>query len=445
MKLRPAAFMALRFLSGRSSDEKAQSHNYLKGAVASVALSLVPLVVVLVVADSMIQGITARYLETSTYHLQATPLYWRSAGELSEQAEKLEKSDEARKAGLAGAYPEIQGPAIAISMKGSGAEGVIIRAVDPRLLSEPGFVRYLEAKSGKLALGSGNDVLLGEALAQKLGAREGDLITIAAPSAASKADSLVPKIAAFRVRGIVSSGYRELDSLWALVSLRSGSRILAPASSRSFIGIKVSSPFASLEAVRAAGLAVLPGGRDNWTLATWGEAEANLWRSFSTTRALLVLIMALTVAVAAVNVGSALVMLVLERRRDLAILKTSGAGSGEIALIFILAGGATGLLGTVIGLAIGCLLSWRVNDIIAGLEWTANLFVRLYAALSGSAEPASVKLLNPSYYLERIPVSISPRELLFTGIVSIGLCVLASALAARRAARLSPLELLRKV
>jgi lipoprotein-releasing system permease protein len=444
MRIRPAFAVAFRFLSGRKQEGRGGGHNYLRGAVAGVALSIVPLVVVLIVADSMIDGITARYLETSTYHLQATPLYWRSAESLKAEAARLEASGEARAKGLLGAYPEIQGPAVAVSAGGTRTEGVLIRALDPRLLSEKGFSGYVEAKSGKLELKSGNEVLLGEALASSLGAKVGDLVTLVSPARASGGE-LLPKLAAFRVRGIVSSGYRELDALWAIVSLKSGSRLLAPESSRSFIGLKAAAPFKSLESLRSLSLDRLSGGNTDWSVATWGEAEANLWKSFSTTRALLLLIMALTVAVAAVNVGSALVMLVLERRKDLAILKSSGTSSRELGLIFVIAGGFTGISGTLMGLAVGCLLSWRVNDIIAGLEWVATSLSRLLAALSGSPLPQAVKLLNPSYYLEQIPISIAPKELAIIGAASVALCVLASGLAARRAARLSPLELLRKV
>lgn len=444
MRIKPALLVAFRFLSGRKQEGRAISHNYLKGAVAGVALSIVPLVVVLIVADSMIDGITARYLETSTYHLQATPLYWRSAESLAFEASKLEASKEARDKGLRGAFPEIQGPAIAVSAQGARTEGVLIRALDPRLLSEKGFAGYIEAKSGKLRLGAGNEVLLGEALAASLGAKVGDVVTLVSPARASGGE-LLPRLAAFRVKGIVSSGYRELDALWAIVSLKSGSKLLAPESSRSFIGLKVASPFKSLETLRSLSLGRLSGGATDWTVATWGEAEANLWKSFSTTRALLLLIMALTVAVAAVNVGSALVMLVLERRKDLAVLKSSGTSSSELSLVFVIAGAITGISGTLIGLGVGCLLSWRVNDIIAGFESMATLFARLLAALSGSPQPEAVKLLNPSYYLEQIPISISISEIAIIGAASVTLCVLASGLAARRVARLSPLELLRKV
>ena len=154
--------------------------------------------------------------------------------------------------------------------------------------------------------------------------------------------------------------------------------------------------------------------------------------------------MALAVAVAAINVGSALVMLVLERRRDIAILKSAGASPGFIGRVFVLTGLAIGGAGTVIGIGIGSLVAWRINDLISLVEALINILSRLSATLAGAAPRASFRLLDPAYYLERIPVSIKPGELAAVLGTSLALCLLASLLPAGRAARLSPLEIFRR-
>jgi lipoprotein-releasing system permease protein len=244
------------------------------------------------------------------------------------------------------------------------------------------------------------------------------------------------------VRGIVSAGYRELDALWAFISLPAGSKAFWGGSTRAIVGIKVDRPFGDLEGPRAVARATLP---EDWSVVTWPEAERNVFKSFSTTRALLLLVMALAVAVAAINVGSALVMLVLERRRDIAILKSAGASPGMIGRIFVLAGLGIGGAGTVLGIGIGSLLAWRINDLIAAIERIANGASRLWAALSGSAPPrAAIRLLDPAYYLERIPVDLKPAELLAVLGASLALCLLASLIPASRASRLPPLEIFRK-
>jgi lipoprotein-releasing system permease protein len=428
MRLGSELFFAWRLLG--------QGNRYLRGAILGVALSIVPLVVVLVVADGMIEGITARYIEVGTYHLQAQPTLVVDQRSLEESAATLRA-----KPGLA-AFPEFQGYGVAIS--GSRTAGVAIRAVDPAFLQDPGAVSYLKATSGELRLDATNQILLGDSLAKELGASVGDTVSVVTsrPITGAGSGSFAPKVTVLRVRGIVSAGYRELDALWAFVSLRAGSRIFWPGSSRAFVGIKVEKPFGGLEAARSAARAALG---PEWNVVTWPEAERNIFRSFSTTRALLMLVMALAVAVAAINVGSALVMLVLERRRDIAILKSYGASPGQLGRIFVATGLAVGGTGTLFGIGLGSLLAWRINDLIGGIELVANAGARLWAALSGGRLPqTTLRLLDPAYYLERIPVDIRIGELATVAGLSLILCLLASILPASRAARLPPLEIFRK-
>lgn len=436
MKLGPALLFGRRMLAGRRiPGEDLPGRRYLRGAVLGVALSLVPLVVVLVVSDGMIEGITARYIETSTYHIQACPLFRQSPAELSEAARAISSAAE----GVA-AFPETQGPALAIF--GARSSGAAIRAVDPSFLADAGTTRYLRAVEGKASLSSASEILLGEALARSLGARPGDAVSIVTARPARQGESgFVPKVSVFHVAGIVSAGYRELDALWAFVTLKAGGRILFPETSRSIIGVKTADPFGDLSATRRALAEMLP--RD-WSIVPWQEAERNIWKSFATTKALLLLIMALVVAVAAINVGSALVMLVLERRRDIAVLKSQGANASFIGFSFVFAGLATGGAGTVLGLCLGALVAWRVNDLIAAIEALINAVAGITAHISGAATAARIRLLDPAYYLERIPVRINASELALVAATSLALCLFASFFAARRASRLPPLEIFRK-
>jgi lipoprotein-releasing system permease protein len=437
----PALMVAGRCLLGAPTDGSprgsARGGRYLRGAVAGVALSLVPLVVVLVVADGMIEGITARYIEVGTYHLQAQSFGAPSADELSAAA-----ASALAVPGAKAAFRETQGYGVALL--GSRTAGAAIRAVDQSFLDDPGVRRYLVAKDGEARLDSSNEILLGYYLARSLGAKVGDAVSLVTErrSRFGTGSALAPKVSVFRVRGIVSAGYRELDALWAFVSQKAGTRILDPDASRSIVGVKVEDPYGDLEGARRALAASLP---QEWTVATWPDVERNVFKSFSTTRALLLLVMALAVAVAAVNVASAVVMLALERRRDIAILKSAGASPRFIAAVLSLAGLGTGGLGTIIGLALGTLAAWRVNDLVAGAEFAVNLASRLGAALAASpSAPAAIRLLDPAYYLERIPVHFRPLEIAMVGALSIGLCLLAALIPALRASRQPPLEIFRK-
>jgi lipoprotein-releasing system permease protein len=446
VSLGPALFFARRVLGLRSrgaegrGSERALGSRYLRGAVIGVALSIVPLVVVLVVSDGMIEGITARYIEVGTYHLQAQPLAVVDSRELEGKAALLRGSP-----GIKAAFPEFQGYGVAIA--GARTAGVAVRAVDPAFLADPGTSAYLRLVSGESGLTASNQMLLGEALARTLGLKVGDTLSVVtskpiAFDGEGGSASFSPKVSVFKVRGIVSAGYRELDALWAFVSFRAGTRIFSAGSSRAMIGVKVERPYGDLESARKTASSVLGG---DWSVVTWGEAERNVYKSFATTKALLLLVMALAVAVAAINVSSALVMLVLERRRDIAILKSSGASPGFISRVFLLAGLGVGASGTLLGIGVGSLISWRINDLVSLVEALINAASRAWAFALGSAPPrAAIRLLDPAYYLERIPVNISLGELAFVAATSLALCFLASLVPARRASRLPPLEIFRK-
>jgi lipoprotein-releasing system permease protein len=451
--LGPAAFFARRILglrrpafgashafgasSAHEGADDAPGRRYLRGAVFGVALSLVPLVVVLVVADGMIEGITARYIEAGTYHLQAQSFVSPDPEAMSEAVRALRASGAVK-----AAFAERQSYGVALF--GSRTAGLALRAVEPDFLSDPGTAAYLKASSGEARLEKSNEILLGEALAKDLGAKVGDAVSVVTTRSSSFAgdSSLVPKVSVFRVRGIVSAGYRQLDALWAFIPLKAGDRLFAAGNSRSIVGIKVADPYGDLERERTAVQSALS---IDWGVLTWPEVERNVFKSFSTTRALLLLVMALAVAVAAINVSSALVMLVLERRRDIAILKSAGASPGFIGRVFLLAGLGIGGLGTILGIAAGSLVAWRINDLISLIEKAANLFARLGSALSGAASPpAAIKLLDPAYYIESIPVHLRPGELALVAAACLLLCLAASLVPARRASRLPPMEIFRK-
>jgi lipoprotein-releasing system permease protein len=213
------------------------------------------------------------------------------------------------------------------------------------------------------------------------------------------------------------------------------------------VGIKVADPFGDLGAVSRA-VAAATGGSAR--VATWREIEYARLGSFATTKALLLLIMALVVVVASVNVSSSVMMILFERRFDLGILKSVGASPRSLALSFLCAGFATGLLGTFLGIAAGLLVAVNINEVMAGLEWVVNQGIGLASMVRSSFNPAaeplgSFTLFNSAYYLKLIPIRINPREVIAAAVAALMLSAAASYFPAARAARARPLEVLRKV
>jgi lipoprotein-releasing system permease protein len=170
---------------------------------------------------------------------------------------------------------------------------------------------------------------------------------------------------------------------------------------------------------------------------TWKELQGAQYVSYQSTRQLLLFIMALIVIVAAVNVSSATSMLALERQRDIAIIKTFGAGIKTISRIFVCGGLLTGIVGSIAGVSLGLLLGRYINEIIKALE-----SVLAFTASIVNGDP--IRILNSGYYLESIPVIIDWKSIILIWGITIVSSALASYFPARKAAKAHPVEILRK-
>lgn len=433
MKASSIAFVAARLLSGREdgAGRRDQARRALRGAVLSIGLSLVPLLVVMQVADGMIQGISARYVELGTYHAQAHA--FGSGASLEAARDALRAAP-----GVRGAWIETQ--SVGVAFMAGRREGAAIRAVEQGFLDDPGTAAYLRLEAGSLELSGPNDALLGSALARRLGAAPGDIVNLITVRRRADGEPQ-PRVGIVRVRGIVSAGYRELDSQWIFIGAGQAARLLDPAGSRSFVGVKADDPFAEPEAAaRAAEAALIEGG---YAVYPWSRIERNLFESLSSTKAMLILIMAMTVAIAAVNVSSALTTLVLERSHEIAVLKSLGARPKDLARTFAFGGAVLGAAGGAVGSGLGLVAAYRINEILRAMESAANGARALWAFVGGGAYERAA-LLDPEYYLETIPSTLGLPEVAAVFGATVLLCVIAALLPARKAARLDPMEAFRR-
>jgi lipoprotein-releasing system permease protein len=411
-------FIAFRYLLGRARE----GGRYLRGAAAGIAVSLVPIIVTLIVADGMIRGITDRYLELGTSHIQV--YNFSGAGELDGAASVI-----ADLPGVRGVWMERQGLGMLVGRKKSGAA---IRAVEKSYWEDPGSLRFLTTIEGQALLESDREVLLGGEIAEAAGAEVGKTVRIMTLRASGGRS--IPRFTPFTVKGIVSSGYRELDSLWCITTDTAGAGIFSPEYSSARLLVKIDDPYRGADRMVFDIYAALGPG---FSVYTWKDMQRSQYSSYEQTRQLLLFIMALIVMVAAVNVSSATSMLVIERRRDIAVLKAAGAGGRGIQGIFLWGSFLTGLAGSVLGIGVGLLIGYFINPVIRGLEKILSFF-------SGLFHGESVKILDPGYYLETIPVIIDWQMVFLIGLFTILCSMAASWLPARRAGKLKPLDLLRK-
>lgn len=420
MNPEPVFFIAFRYLLGRAKE----GGRYLRGAVAGIALSLIPIVVTLIVADGMIRGITDRYIELGTGHLQA--YNFGDSENLDSIIDELEHVD-----GIMGHWKERQSLGILVGPKGKS--GVSIRAVEPEFWEDEGSKKYLEVIEGSAVLESDREILLGTALAEELGIEINKDVRLMTARVTANG-STIPRITPLTVKGIVSSGYRELDSTWCIMTYSMGNQILLSTMSNNHLIIKIDQPYEDAETISGRLLSTL--GPRHWVY-TWKELQRSQYSSYESTRQILIFIMALIVMVAAVNVSSATSMLALERQRDIAVLKAFGTSPRSISGIFLSASFLTGVFGSIFGISLGLIIGRFINEIIRGLEW----FLGRISSLFGGGE---VAILDPGYYLEAIPVIIDWKAVAAIGFFTILCSVIASWIPSRKAGKTSPIELLRK-
>ena len=439
---------ALRFIGIGSRKSHSNARLSLLGASFGIGISIIPLVVVLIVSDGMIAGIAMRTIELGTGQIQVIDMqpssYFPNCE--NELALKTRIKKEIKDPYFVNAWVQREGQGLLIGKK--ARSGGVIRAIEKDF-----FTNNEKAKSlinvidGSLSLEAENSIILGTKIAEKLSLSVGDtcrLITLRE----SSSGKTIPKLTVFKVMGIISSGYQELDALWIFIPLSKGIEILSNTSSMNSLIISTEDPFnqsklnnflSDLE-TKILFWDKLP---STFTSYTWMQLNKATFYSFTTTKNLILFIVFLITLVASINIAQALVMLVMERKHEIAILKANGASPQFITMCFLSAGLITSFLGLIIGMPIGILISIHVNTILSTLEKIINYFY-YYASIFLGNTYSEIHLLDPSYYLETIPISLNFYELYFVAIITLLLSVVVSLLPSIKAGKEKPLTIMRK-
>lgn len=427
LKLASSILFAKTLLFPRSL-KKSVARRSLVGAIACIAICVIPLVVVVTVVNGMVQGMTERIISLSSNHLTA---YVNRSKNASKDLNELNLLMDLiiQEEGVTEVYPFLENNALA-SFEGFRT-GAKVRAVKPEIFTEnPDYKKLFKVLEGNIndfSAGTKNAVI-GEHLAELLNIKNGQTFSLVTTKK-SVNGSIIPKMTSLRVCAVVSSGYQELDALWLFIPVDVGFSVLPMESTLTSVQIKTKDAFSSdLWAVKRRLNTRLSG---TATVFSWNELNSSQFQNFASTKVMIDFIVILVVLVALFNISSALVMLVLERKREIAILKSLGGTSSGITLSFLITGICCGTLGLLIGLPVGLLLAVNANSIVNISEKILNIFV-------------NVKLLDPSYYLSEIPVYIPWGHLALISFGIIILSLLVSLIPSIKAGKEQPQELLRK-
>ena len=324
---------------------------------------------------------------------------------------------------VTGAFPISQGEVLMSGPQG-GATGGIARGITLDGLKQLPTVSH-HVVAGSLAnLTGGDAIAIGAGLAQQFNLSVGSQISLILPQGKATVIGTIPSIQAFHVVAIFQTGMQQYDSSFVFLPLDAAQTLFQQTGSASQIQVFVTDPDHD-EAVKQAILNMFPGQPLN--IQDWKQNNDSFLAAVTVERNVMFLILTLIIIVAAFNVISSMIMMVKDKAKDIAILRTMGASSGSVLRIFLMAGASIGVLGTFIGFALGVLFCHYINDI--------RLFVQ---HITGQ------KLFDPTiYYLESLPAQLDWREVVEIVLMALVLSVLATLYPSWRAAKIDPVETLR--
>ena len=429
------------------AEKKSSARRSLWGALLCIGLSIVPLIVVLSITNGMIQGMTDRIIGLSSSNVQAyvSPklLKTMDAQSYRDYAQEYKAVD-----GVLDVYPEIGVTALAAGKK--MRTGAQLRALDSDIFTKNKSFKELftviegdvNEYASQAADGSEKLAIIGQKMADTLELHAGDTFRIITIKTNNGKQS--PKLTSFTVSAIVSSGYQELDALWVFVPLETVYQFVSLANASYTVMIETPDAY-SPDLVRIQRELKSNFGKYA-NFYRWDQVHEAEFENFSSTKVMLVFVMLLIVLVASINISSAIVMLVMERRREIAILKSIGATPSGITFAFIITGITCGLGGLAIGLPFGLLAAVNANQIVQLIEKAVNAIANIGYLLKGVPveEIKAIKLMDPAYYLQTIPVNLPFSQVMLICLSTALLALVVSIVPSVKAGKEKPLEILRK-
>lgn len=301
--------------------------------------------------------------------------------------------------------------------------GVVLRGVEPSLEEQVSGLGA-EMKAGRLAdLKPGEfGIVLGEQLSQQLGVEVGEQLILLAPQGSMTPLGMLPRFKQFTVVGIFESGHYEFDSALALMEIADAQtlfQLAAPTGVRLRLQDMQRAPEIALELTRS-----LAG---DLYIRDWTRQNQTWFSAVQIEKRMMFIILTLIIAVAAFNLVSSLVMTVTNKQADIAILRTLGAQPSSIMKIFMVQGMTIGLCGTLLGVALGCLIAVNIPTIVPFIEHVLG-----------------IRFLPPSiYFISELPSDLKLLDVIKIGAIACVLSVLATLYPSWQAARVRPAEALR--
>ena len=323
--------------------------------------------------------------------------------------------------GVVSAAPVVDGQVLLSGARGQSSGG-LVRGVEPRDFMAMTAIRIAD---GSLDDFKGEDAIaIGTGLAGKFGLGVGDELTLVSPQGAATAFGTIPRVRAYKIVALFTVGMNEYDTAYVFLPIGAAQIFFQSPAAASQIEVRVADP----DQVRRVGQAVAAAlAGTPVRIVDWQQNNNSFFAAVKVEQNVMFLILTLIILVAAFNVISSLIMMVKDKTRDIAVLRTFGAGRGAVMRIFLMCGASVGVTGTLLGVVLGVLFCLNIETLQRWVE---------------SATGATV--FNPEvYYLTHLPARLNPAEVVQVMAMALGLSLLATLYPSWRAARTDPVEALR--
>jgi lipoprotein-releasing system permease protein len=324
------------------------------------------------------------------------------------------------------AAPYVEGQAMAVV--GEELAGVTVRGIDPELEASVSTIGAVMTTGSIESLTDGSfRVVIGSQLAAALGVDVGDELKLVLAEVRVTIAGLVPRNRDFTVTGVFDAGMYEYDRGLVFTSFDDAARLFRTDGRATGLRLAVTELYDAGDVSKDVARSLYDEFGENLYYEDWTRQHSTFFRSIQLQKQMMFVILSLVIAVAAFNIVSTLMMVVRDKRGDIAILRSFGAARGSIMTLFASQGTFIGVVGTALGVVLALLISWQLGNFVTVLQgWLG------------------VDLLSAEvYYLNDLPTQVRPLEVVQIGALALGLAVAATFYPALAAARQPPAEALR--
>ena len=417
-------FIGLRYMRSKRRDSFVSFISLF--SLAAMAIGVMALIVVLSVMNGFDREIKMRLLRVVP-HVTVTSPQGLNRAQINQLEAELKAGADDAPVQVLSVVPMLQSFVMG-SSKGNQA-GLMLQGIDPESRTGDKLAEnMISGYVGQLQAGEFG-VVIGSQVARKLDLFVGDRLQLTLPSVTVTPAGVFPRIKRVTVTGIFQVG-AQVDASVVFIHYRDGQKLLRFGDRFQGVQLELSDAFVADNWLSAQANKTFLSGtlkNDDLQWRTWSDNMGTLFQAMRMEKVIVSLLLSVIIAVAAFNIVASLVLMVSDKRKDIAVIRTLGATSGTVMKIFVIQGLAVGSWGILVGTLLGCLLAYFVGDIVAGME-----------ALSGSY------IFDPSIYL----ISALPSEIRFSDLATVvgGALVisfLATLYPAWRAGKVLPAEALR--